>query len=188
MLKLEVSQPPSHPRGDPLLKASSKLDNSDLIRIAQFKQDIIDVHCLHVVFCASADNGYARVLGPHRSSKTSRNKITLVEGPPFAREIRELAPAFATTSFPEVFRLQKLNRRVSFSNVPTTPMDTSTPVSNYASIVRAATSRPRQDETPPSASTPISGPNPIPTGPSIKCRSKLAVCKNANDQRVDSPL
>ncbi|GAB1198299.1 hypothetical protein APSETT444_007614 [Aspergillus pseudonomiae] len=69
-------------------------------RSALFEQDILDVHCQRVIFCASADNGYARVLGPHRES----DRISLVEGPSFAREMKELAPYFATTSFPDVFR------------------------------------------------------------------------------------
>ncbi|CEJ58600.1 hypothetical protein PMG11_07252 [Penicillium brasilianum] len=71
---------------------------SDVKIRAQFEQDIIDVHCLHILFCASADNGYARVLGPYRNTK---DQITLVEGPPFAREIKELTSSFSTTSFPE---------------------------------------------------------------------------------------
>lgn len=96
-----------------ILEAGSKLEkdpNADSICIAQFEQDIVDVHCLHIMFCASADNGYARVLGPHRNTK---NQITLVEGPPFAREIKELAYSFQTTSFPQVFRAQKLSKHIS---------------------------------------------------------------------------
>lgn len=103
-----------------VLEARSKLEKdpmADTIGIAQFEQDIIDVHCLHIMFCASADNGYARVLGPHRNTK---NQITLVEGPPFAREIKELASSFQTTSFPEVFRTQKLSKHISINSTKTT--------------------------------------------------------------------
>jgi hypothetical protein len=156
--------------------------DSDIDCVAQFEQDIINVHCLHIIFCASADNGYARVLGPHRNSNTSKSQITLVEGPPFAREIRELAPAFRTTSFPEVFRSQKLSRRVSLSNTPTTAAatGTGTPTANYASIVRTSNSRSPQNN-PPSPSSPP----PTPASPN---NTKLPIHKNALGQRVDSPL
>jgi hypothetical protein len=147
--------------------------------IAQFEQDIIDIHCRHVIFCASADNGYARVLGPHRNSNASKSQITLVEGPPFAREIKELAPSFQTTSFPEVFRSQKLSRRISFSNAPTTPTGT-TPISNYASIVRTSSRSPQDTSPSPSSSS------PNPQSPSQK--TKLPIHKNALGQRIDSPL
>lgn len=109
-----TSNLPSDPRGK---KRTRKISNADSIRIAQFEQDIIDVHCLHILFCASADNGYARVLGPYRNTK---DQITLVEGPPFAREIKELTSSFSTTSFPEVFRAQKLSRYFSTNSTPAT--------------------------------------------------------------------
>ncbi|KAJ5160016.1 uncharacterized protein N7482_007020 [Penicillium canariense] len=148
---------------------------SDVKINALLESEIVDVHCLHVVFCASADNGYARVLGRHRGSE----KVSLVEGPPFAREIRELASEFETTSFPEVFRPQKLSRRVSFGSAPLTP--TGTPVTNYASIVRIPP-RPQEEA---SSSTPISA---LPTGPSAKGKTKLGVHRNASGQRVDSHI
>ncbi|KAJ5376881.1 hypothetical protein N7509_013767 [Penicillium cosmopolitanum] len=62
---------------------------------AHFDRDLLNIHCQHIVFCGSADNGYARILGPHRGS----NRILLVEGPPFAHELKALVPDFETTSF-----------------------------------------------------------------------------------------
>jgi hypothetical protein len=79
---------------------------------AHFEHYLHDVHCQHIIFCGSADNGYARVLGPYYGS----NYISLIEGPPFPRELRDLATAFKTTSFPSVFRSKKLSRRVSFGS------------------------------------------------------------------------
>jgi hypothetical protein len=130
------------------------------------------------MFCASADNGYARILGPHRNSNT-KSQITLVEGPPFAREIKELVPSFATTSFPEVFRSQKLSRRISFSNAPTTPTGTgtSTPISNYASVVRSTPHSPHN-----------TSPSPSPSPPTPNQKTKLPIHKNALGQRIDRPL
>ncbi|OGM39778.1 CCCH zinc finger DNA binding protein [Aspergillus bombycis] len=152
---------------------------SDVKLRALFEQDILDVHCQRVIFCASADNGYARVLGPHRES----DRISLVEGPSFAREIKELAPHFATTSFPDVFRSTKItSRRVSFSNV-TPPR---TPPRNYASAVK--TTPPRSQST---SDVNRRSPSPL-TSARISNRNRspvrLAVCKNAAGQRVDPPL
>ncbi|GES59377.1 CCCH zinc finger DNA binding protein [Aspergillus terreus] len=53
---------------------------------ALFEQYLLDIHCQHIVFGGSADNGYARILGHHRGS----GNISLVEGPPFAPELRDL--------------------------------------------------------------------------------------------------
>ncbi|KAH1290382.1 hypothetical protein KXX30_006098 [Aspergillus fumigatus] len=102
---------------------------------ACFEQDIIDVHCRRIIFCASADNSHARVLSPHRGSK----RISLVKGPPFAQEMGELAAGFTTDSFENVFMANKLKttRRVSFGapNTTATPPRTHTP--NYAAAAKA---------------------------------------------------
>lgn len=144
---------------------------------ALFEHYFLDVHCQHIIFCGSADNGYARVLGPHRGS----NRISLVEGPPFAHELRDLASDFETTSFPEVFRSKKLSRRrVSFggTTATSTPTPPRTPIPNYASIAR--TVPPMPDD-----SSPITN---SPTRTLTTSSGRLVVCKNANGQRVDSPL
>ncbi|CAI7628247.1 unnamed protein product [Penicillium viridicatum] len=61
--------------------AGSGKECSDVKIRALFEHYFLDVHCEHIIFCGSADNGYARVLGSHRGS----DRISLVEGPPFAR-------------------------------------------------------------------------------------------------------
>jgi hypothetical protein len=131
-------------------------------------------HCQHIVFCGSADNGYARILDSHRES----NRISLVEGPPFAHELRALVPYFKTASFPTVFRSKKLlSRRVSFGGTSTTPAITPprTPTPNYASI----------------AKTPVEEIISITNSPTDIRKSnnpKLIVCKNASGHRVDPYL
>ncbi|KAL3449156.1 hypothetical protein BJX65DRAFT_294679 [Aspergillus insuetus] len=139
---------------------------------AQLAQDMADVHCQRVVFCASTDNGYARpdVLGRHRGS----DRISLVEGPPFATEMRQLAENFETTTFQRVFMSKKLKpaRKVSFGETSTiTPPRT--PISNYAS---AAKTSPAQSTTPATAQ----GMN--------KPTKLQAACFNAKGHRVDRPL
>ncbi|KAJ6113597.1 CCCH zinc finger DNA binding protein [Penicillium sp. IBT 18751x] len=58
---------------------------SDVKVRAQFEHHFRDIHCQHIIFCGSADNGYARVLGPYRGS----SRISLVEGPPFPQVIQK---------------------------------------------------------------------------------------------------
>lgn len=67
-----------------------------------------DVHCKHIVFCASTDNGYARLLEQYTGDSEVCRKTTLVEGPPFEKEIAHLNPYFNTVKFPSVFRSSKL--------------------------------------------------------------------------------
>ncbi|OQD69257.1 hypothetical protein PENPOL_c002G10241 [Penicillium polonicum] len=149
---------------------------SDVKVAAHFEHYLHDVHCQHIIFCGSADNGYARVLGPHGGS----NYISLVEGPPFARELRDLATEFKTTSFPSVFRLKKLSRRVSFGSKTIAQAITPprTPTSNYASVARTATLVSEDSST--LTSAPIK--KSIPNSP------MLVVQRNVNGERVDGPL
>lgn len=147
--------------------------NSNLF-LAHFKSDIMNSHCQHIVFCGSADNGYARILDSHRES----NRISLVEGPPFAHELRALVPYFKTASFPTVFRSKKLlSRRVSFGGTSTTPAITPprTPTPNYASIAKTPVEE-------------IISTTNSPTDIRKSNNPKLIVCKNASGHRVDPYL
>lgn len=129
----------------------------------------MNVHCQRIIFCASADNGYARVLGPHRGSE----RISLVRGPPFASEMKELAESFVSTSFEEVFMSAKLRtaRKVSPCSTNTVITPPRTPTPNYASAAKAA---------------PLLQPSPtvVPAamGPT---KPGLSICVNARGQRVD---
>ncbi|KAL2828341.1 CCCH zinc finger DNA binding protein [Aspergillus pseudoustus] len=140
---------------------------------AHLAQDMADVHCRRVVFCASADNGYARpeFLGRHRGS----DRITLVEGPRFANEMRQLADDFETTAFETVFMSKKLKaaRKVSFGEMSTITPPSTPPTKNYASAART---------TPVEPTAPITAPTNRTINPS------LTVCVNAAGQRVDRPL
>ncbi|KAL2784813.1 hypothetical protein BJX66DRAFT_77548 [Aspergillus keveii] len=139
---------------------------------AHLAEDMADLHCQRVVFCASADNGYARpdFLGRHRGSR----RISLVEGPPFATEMRQLAENFETTTFQRVFMSKKLKpaRKVSFGETSTiTPPRT--PISNYASAAKTSLAQ----STTPATAQAINTPTKL-----------LAACFNAKGHRVDRPL
>jgi hypothetical protein len=86
------------------------------------------------MFGASGDNGYARLLGPHVDSP----KITLLEGPPFEREIQEIARRLSSTLFPGIFRTSKLPTRneILLSTAPRMPMP------DYAAAARTPLATP----------------------------------------------
>lgn len=97
--------------------------------LEHFKSDVSNVHCKHIIFGGPADNGYARLLSPYSGDAAVSKRITMVEGPPFAFELRSLAEKFQTTSFTSIFRKTKLpTRKVSFSETPPT-----SPALTYAS-------------------------------------------------------
>lgn len=131
-----------------------------------------DVHCKHVIFGGSADNGYARMLAPYLGHESVTRQITMLEGPPFAPELARLVPHFTTTSFATVFRNTKLpSRRVSFSTTP--PQSTTPKPASWASAVtmRPTTSTEDMQE------------------PLHTLELKVgAIPRNAYGQRVDMPL
>lgn len=99
-----------------------------------FNRDLADVQCRVIIFGGSADNGYARLLQPYARDGSKNNKIVLLEGAPFAKELAELKDKFPVTRFAEVFRSTKLlTRRVSFSTTPPRSSTPSTP--SYAATV-----------------------------------------------------
>jgi hypothetical protein len=63
-----------------------------------------NVQCRHIIFGGSPDNGYARLLGPHVDSK----KVSLLEGPPFAKELAELTTRYPVMDCVAVFRKTRL--------------------------------------------------------------------------------
>jgi len=135
---------------------------------------LADVHCQQILFGGTADNGYARLLGPYAEDETVCSRITLLEGPPFARELADIKDRFRTASFQNVFRSQKLfnnKRRVSFHITPP-----ATPSVDYASAAAKA----------PATSAP-----PLTTQQGSTASRVLVstqVLRNKRGQRVDSPL
>ncbi|KAL3494667.1 hypothetical protein BJX62DRAFT_247068 [Aspergillus germanicus] len=113
-----------------------------------FAEDFNNTHCQRIFFWASADSGYAPILGPHRGSQM----ISLVEWPAFPREMAELVATFAITSFSHVFMPTKLERPARVISPPTqhnsspaiaaatTPALITAPglVPNYASAAKTA--------------------------------------------------
>ncbi|OJJ46820.1 hypothetical protein ASPZODRAFT_131709 [Penicilliopsis zonata CBS 506.65] len=160
---------------------------------ANFERAMVDLHCRHIIFGGSTDNGYARILVP--CSDHDADKVTLLEGPPFARELKELASRFRHKSFPTLFRSAKIPNRGSLSpskgpqpqlSPPRIPSTKSPPLSvasppkvavqpiNYAGV--AATSQASHIQVIYDLKTPAS------------TAAKSRVARNAKGQRVDRPL
>ncbi|GLA34045.1 hypothetical protein AnigIFM63309_004072 [Aspergillus niger] len=178
------------------IDAGNGKECSDVKIRAMFEQDILDVHCRRIVFCGSTDNGYARILGSHQGS----NRISLVQGAPFAWEMEQLASEFQTTSFPEVFRSTKLPSRASSfsafktasansspSSSPTSLSTPSTPKRNYATIAKSnlqATSPTRTNRSKRSKISVIT----FDISPSYDTHIQFnSVQLNSKSQRVDPP-
>ncbi|GKZ66886.1 hypothetical protein AnigIFM50267_000974 [Aspergillus niger] len=178
------------------IDAGNGKECSDVKIRSMFEQDILDVHCRRIVFCGSTDNGYARILGSHQGS----NRISLVQGAPFAWEMEQLASEFQTTSFPEVFRSTKLPSRASSfsafktasansspSSSPTSLSTPSTPKRNYATIAKSnlqATSPTRTNRSKRSKISVIT----FDISPSYDTHIQFnSVQLNSKSQRVDPP-
>lgn len=73
-----------------------------------FKLHLYDCHCRHIFFGCSHDNGYARLL-EDVADRPNLNRITLLEGIPFERELAMLKSQYKTTRFQGLFRTTKIN-------------------------------------------------------------------------------
>ena len=66
------------------------------------------MHCQHIFFGGSGDNGYARLLGEPSGDEELARRITLIEGPPFAYETAQLRGKLDSTRLGQVFRKTKI--------------------------------------------------------------------------------
>ncbi|KAL8882974.1 MAG: hypothetical protein Q9198_000105 [Flavoplaca austrocitrina] len=138
-----------------------------------FEIFIRNVHCKHIIFGGSADNGYARLLNSYTGDPSTSKKITMLEGPPFATELVSIAEKLKQCSFPNVFRDTKIPpRRVSFSTTP--PRSKSPANTSYASTV--ATSEASVDTTAPILSL------------KAELQAEGVIPRNSKGQRVDLPI
>ncbi|KAL8822066.1 MAG: hypothetical protein Q9191_007191 [Dirinaria sp. TL-2023a] len=163
----------SHPSCDFIDAGHGKECSDDKIR-GVFKLHVGDVHCKHIIFGGSADNGYARMLAPYAGNEKINRRVTMLEGPPFAQELSQLVQKFGTCSFPAVFRSTKIPpRRVSFSATP--PGSPSPKLGSWASAVAIGAAAASTFERAPVDLQRING-------------SKDSVLRNSKGQRVDPPL
>jgi hypothetical protein len=140
---------------------------------AWFDYDIADVQCQAVIFGGSADNGYARLLQPYVGDSSKNERIILIEGPPFVKELAGLKDKFLVACFPDIFRHTTLPpRRVSFSTTPpATPVPNALSYAAIASPVDAAAVRPDGAFDP---------------SVTVLARGNYPLLKNSRGQRLDA--
>ncbi|OAX77899.1 hypothetical protein ACJ72_07797 [Emergomyces africanus] len=185
-----------HPMCDFVDAGAGKECSDDKIR-ETFKLHAGNVHCKHILFAGSTDNGYARLLGPYCSTEFCK-RVTMLEGPPFERELAELKDKYLTASFPSIFRATKLPpiRRVSFSSTPVYEPSPTKPPPSYASAASFSSSPPRYNGSRPSTPAPAEkkpgSPNSANGPPWLHGTgamiSGISVLKNKHGQRVDPPI
>ena len=73
-----------------------------------FKLHLYNCHCRQIIFGCSHDNGYARLL-EDVADEPMADRITLLEGVPFERELASLKSKYDTTKFETLFRTSKIN-------------------------------------------------------------------------------
>ena len=154
------------------------------IDIEVFRLHVGDIHCKHIIFGGSADNGYARMLGPYAGNETISQRITMLEGPSFAQELIKLIPKFKTTCFSTVFRDTKISPRVgSFS--ASSPNGTVSRPQTWATTIAVKPAVP----TSPRPAIPLTVSSHTPTferRPSAEAEDPIP--RNNKGQRVDIPL
>ncbi|KAL8330263.1 hypothetical protein RB593_001329 [Gaeumannomyces tritici] len=157
---------------------------------ALFRLGLDDVHCRQILFGASADNGYARLLGQHVGDDAVCGRITLLQGPPFAHELALIKNRFRMATMDGVFRREKLSLHL-------TPP--ATPSSDYVGNAAPASAKPAssdvaaREKSPPqaTAAAPPSGDtNQTPTSSNGDGSAAPLgkVRKNRHGQRVDLPI
>lgn len=73
-----------------------------------FKLHLNNCHCRHIIFGCSHDNGYARLL-EDVADRRNLDRITLMEGVPFERELAALQAKYRSIKFQGLFRTTKIN-------------------------------------------------------------------------------
>lgn len=159
-----------------------------------FKLHLFDCHCKLVILGCSHDNGYARLLEEYTSDDAVKNRIGLLEGVPFERELVTMQNSFRSMKFKGLFRSSKIV-------VPTQPQHSpqvmmSPPITRTMSSLSATTNGSSYASTPTNGSgawaaaaamppvalsSPPLTPQPIQTDP-------MYIPRNRWGQRIDSEL
>ncbi|CAK4030169.1 Hypothetical predicted protein [Lecanosticta acicola] len=89
------------------IDVGSGKDRADTKMKADFELHIWNVHCQHILFGCSHDNGFARLLEKYALDAFVAPRMTLLEGVPFEKELVAL-DTYKTTKFEGVFREAKV--------------------------------------------------------------------------------
>ncbi|KAL8731381.1 MAG: hypothetical protein Q9166_003473 [cf. Caloplaca sp. 2 TL-2023] len=179
-----------------------------------FKLHLTNFHCQHMFFGCSHDNGYARLLEQYTEPMIT-DRITLLEGVPFEKELYAMKAKYSTVKFENIFRSDKINvyNQTTYpvsQSFPYHPMqissgDTTSPPalsgyqSPYQPIIGASTPSPAPSN--PSTMNPkapswasaatsaiqIVSPPATPTPTPSNLASSTDIPRNRYGQRIDPP-
>ncbi|KAJ9609166.1 hypothetical protein H2200_006938 [Cladophialophora chaetospira] len=162
------------------------LDTEIIIHVkikAELKLFYNNVHCKHIMFSGSGDNGYAGFLRQYCPTSQEASKVVLIETLPFARQLGELAVKFRTTELGDLFRKNKIDiaklRRESFRDTSGGQQEGSPPTT-YASRLKQTNGT--HDK--PSADSPKEAVLTVTRVPTAARK----IYQNSSGQRVDQPL
>ncbi|MCJ1310117.1 hypothetical protein MMC25_003778 [Agyrium rufum] len=168
-----------------------------------FKLNLHNVHCRHVLLGCAHDNGYARLL-EDVGDETVYGRVTLIEGVPFGRELFELSKRYRAASSDELFRKSKLviptqdelSRRLypQQSNEPMVQMypGPGTPSPTLAHSAKAVPPpnrplNPTVSSWASAAAAPSTAPSPSVASVAVT-EPRNAVSRNIKGQRVDAEI
>ncbi|KAL8805210.1 MAG: hypothetical protein Q9182_002085 [Xanthomendoza sp. 2 TL-2023] len=83
-------------------------DRADEKLTELFKLHLSNFHCQHIFFGCSHDNGYARLLEQYTEPLIT-DRITLLEGVPFEKELYAMKTKYSTVKLENIFRSTKIN-------------------------------------------------------------------------------
>ncbi|KAF2112997.1 hypothetical protein BDV96DRAFT_148635 [Lophiotrema nucula] len=122
-----------------------------------FKRNVGVYQCRRIYFGCSHDNGYARVLEDHATDTAYQEKVFLMEGVPFEKELLQLP--FRTKKFPEIFRGTKISLWGAPGTVNPTAAPFTPPISKVYPIISGLPGRfpppPRQSSQNSDAGSPV---------------------------------
>lgn len=125
--------------------------------LENLKLQLYDYHCRHIFFGCSHDNGYARLL-EDLGDLSANDRITLLEGVPFEKELTMLKSKYKTTKFEGLFRTTKINVYQQQYPPQLTPPQLTPVQSQYQSPYQPVMARPS-----PAPSSNASSMNPMAT-------------------------
>lgn len=131
-----------------------------------------NVHCKHIILCASQDDSYTAFLRQYVQTGKRADGVTLVESITFPQNLADVSSSFLGTKFPDVFRTTKL--------VADGYVNRSGPIQNSTYAGAAA-----QNVSAANITMPI---RPSGAETTIVARPRGPILVNAANQRVDSKL
>ncbi|KAF2722286.1 hypothetical protein K431DRAFT_283985 [Polychaeton citri CBS 116435] len=148
-----------------------------------------NVHCKSIVLGGSGDKGYTRFLREYTQTEEDRQRITLLEARPHARNMSDIAAGLLQIQAPELFRQNDFRddpRRISSSgsNTSQSPPASS---SSYAGVVSTVAGADQQVDTPSKEQVSTTAKEGF-TATNATSPTAVTLSFDRHGQRIDLPL